>query len=142
MCFREVGILEYFLDELLLRERCQNPPVPLYQRGVFLLLFLELIVIDIVGIIIPDMDIIFDEESDIAVSAKEPEELGDDSFPVDFFRREEWESIREIESELSTEKAIGHISASEIFIIDTAVDKFTTEVEVLLFWVYWHRRNF
>ena len=42
------------------------------------------------------MDVVLDEESDIAVTTEEPEELGNHSFPVDFFGGEEWETIREV----------------------------------------------
>jgi hypothetical protein len=104
-------------------------------------LLLELIIIDVVWIIIPDMDVVLDEESDIRVTSEEPQELSDDSFPVDFFRREEWKSICEIKAKLTSEKTIRHISTSEIFIIDTVFDKVSPEVEVLLFWMDRHRKN-
>lgn len=84
------------------------------------------------------MDTILDEESDIGVTSEKPEKFGDDSFPVDLLRREKRESIREVESELSSEKAIRHISTSEIFVIDTIFYQVSPEVEVLLFWVNWH----
>ena len=84
------------------------------------------------------MDIILYEKSDIGVSAEEPEKLSDDSLPVDTLRREQWESVREVESELSCEEAIGDITTSEIFIIDSAFDEFSTEIEVLLFWMDRH----
>ncbi len=84
------------------------------------------------------MDIILDEKANIGISTKKPKQLCDDSFPVDFFRREEWKAVLEIEAELATEKTIGHISTSEIFIINTMFDELTTEVEVLFFWVLWH----
>jgi hypothetical protein len=99
------------------------------------------IVIDIVRVIIPDMDIIFNEESDIGVSTEKPEKLGDDSFPVDFFRRKEWESFVEIETKLTSEKTIRDITTSEIFIIDSVFDELFSEVEILLFWVDRHRRK-
>jgi hypothetical protein len=86
------------------------------------------------------VDIVLDEESDIRVSAKEPEEFGDNSLPVDFFCREEWKSISKIEAKLTSKKTIRHISASEILVIYTFFDKVSSEVEVLLFWVYRHRK--
>lgn len=39
------------------------------------------------------MDIIFDQEADIGLSSKEPDEFSYDSFPVNFFRREEWKTL-------------------------------------------------
>ena len=85
MEFSELSIFEDFHDEFFFRHRRLSS-------------LFDFIIIDIVGIVIPDMDIIFDEESDIAVSAKKPEKLRDDSFPVDFLGREEWESVFEIEA--------------------------------------------
>lgn len=79
------------------------------------------------------MDVILYEKSYIRIPSKEPEELGHDSFPVDFFGREQGESIREFESKLSTEETIGYIAGTEIFIIDTMFDKITTEIEILMF---------
>ena len=87
------------------------------------------------------MDIILDEESDIGVSTEEPEELGNHSLPVDFFGREERKTISKIESELTSKKTIRHISASEVFVVDTVLDEVLTEVEILLFWVYRHRKE-
>lgn len=87
------------------------------------------------------MDIILYQKSDITVSSEKPEKFGDDSFPVDLFRREKGKSIREVESELSTEEAIRHISTSEVFVIDTVFDKFASEVEILLFWVERHNNE-
>jgi hypothetical protein len=87
------------------------------------------------------MDIIFDEESDIAVSTEKPEKLRDDSFPVDFLCREKRKSLVKIETKLTSEKTIRHVTATEIFIIDSFFDELFPEVEVLLFWVYWHRKN-
>ena len=84
------------------------------------------------------MDVIFYEKSDIGVSSEKPEKLRDDSFPVDFFGREQWESISEIKPELATEEAIGDISTSEVFVIDTILDEILTEIEVLLFWMERH----
>ncbi len=88
------------------------------------------------------MDIILDEETDIAVSTQKPEKFCHDSLPVDTLGREEWKSVSEVESELSPEETIGDISTSEIFIVDTIFDEFSTEVEVLLFWMdFDHRVN-
>ncbi len=87
------------------------------------------------------MDVILDEESDIRVTTEEPEELGNHSFPVDFFGGEEWETIREVESELTSKKTICHIATSEILVIDTARDEVLPEVEVLLFWMNRHRKK-
>ena len=87
------------------------------------------------------MDIILDEESDIGVSAEKPEKLCDDSLPVDLFGRKEWESVCEIESELSSEETIGDIPTSEIFIIDTVFDEILSEIEILLFWMERHERK-
>ena len=87
------------------------------------------------------MDVIFYEKSDIAISSEKPEKLRDDSFPVDFFGREQWESICEVESELPTEEAIGDVSTSEVFVIDTILDEILTEIEVLLFWMERHNRE-
>ena len=87
------------------------------------------------------MDVIFYEKSDIAVSSEKPEKLGDDSFPVDFFRREKWKSICVVEPELPTEEAVGDIPTSEIFVVDTVFDEFLTEVEILLFWMERHRKK-
>ena len=84
------------------------------------------------------MDIILYEKSDIRVSAKKPEKLRNNSLPVNFFRREERETISEIESELATEKTIRYIPTSEVFIINSRFDKLSSEVEVLFFWVLWH----
>ena len=84
------------------------------------------------------MDVIFYEKSDIAISSEKPEKFCDDSFPVDFFRREKWESICEVESELPTEEAISDIATSEIFIVYTILDELLTESEVLLFWMERH----
>ncbi len=100
--------------------------------------FFDFVVVDIVGIIVPDMDIVLDQESDIGVSSEEPEEFSDYSFPVDFFGCEEWESIGKVEAELSAKKTIRHISASEIFVIYTIFYEIFSEVEVLLFWMNWH----
>jgi len=86
------------------------------------------------------MDIILDEESDIAVPAEEPQELSDHSLPVDFFGCEEWKTLIKVESELTSEKTIRHISASEIFVVDTVLDEVSPEVEVLLFWMDRHRK--
>jgi hypothetical protein len=86
------------------------------------------------------MDVIFDEESDIRVSSEKPEKLSDDSLPVDFLGREKRESIREVKSKLSSEKAIRDISTSEIFVIDTIFDEIATKIEVLLFWVKRHEK--
>ncbi len=81
------------------------------------------------------MDTVLDEELDIRVPAKEPEELSHNSFPVDTFGREERESVIEVESELSSKETVGDITTSEILIVDTVLDKFSTKIEVLLFWV-------
>lgn len=122
-------IFEDLLDEFLFRHR------RFYS-------FFDFIIIDVVGIVIPDMDIILYEKSDIGVSAKEPEKLSDDSLPVDTLRSEQWESICEVESKLPTEEAISHISTSEIFIIDSFLYELTTEIEVLLFWVDRHNDEY
>lgn len=87
------------------------------------------------------MDVICYEKSDIGVSSEKPEKFRDDSFPVDFFGREQWESICEVELELPTEEAIGDVSTSEVFIIDTILDELLTEIEVLLFWMERHNRE-
>lgn len=87
------------------------------------------------------MDIVLDEESDIRIPTEKPEELGHNSFPVDFFGREEWETILEIESELSPKETIGHIPTSEIFVIDTMIYELKSEIEVLLFWMERHSKN-
>jgi hypothetical protein len=87
------------------------------------------------------MDIIFDKESNIAISTEKPEKLSDDSLPVDFFRREKWESIFKVKAKLTTKKAIRHISTSEIFVIDTVFDELSTEIEILLFWVNNHKKR-
>lgn len=84
------------------------------------------------------MNIILNEESDIGVTSQEPEKLRDHSFPVDLLGRKEWEAISEVETKLSSEKTIRHITTSEIFVIDTVFGKVSTKVEVLLFWVDWH----
>ena len=84
------------------------------------------------------MDTILDEKSDIGISAKEPEKLGDDSLPVDFLRREEWESITELEAKLSSEKTLRDVTTSKIFVIDTIFDEIATEIEILLFWMESH----
>jgi hypothetical protein len=128
MSFRELCIFEDLRDELFFRHRRERS-------------FLHLIIVDIVGIVIPYVDTILDQKSDIRVSAKEPEELSDHSFPVDPLGREEWESILEFETKLPAEKAIRHISTSEIFVIDTIFDQVSTEVEVLFFWMDRHRRK-
>jgi hypothetical protein len=74
----------------------------------------------------------------IGVSAEEPEKLSHDTFPVDLLGREEWETVSEIETKLSSEKTIGDIATSEIFVVDTMLDQFATEIEVLLFWMDRH----
>ena len=84
------------------------------------------------------MDVVLDEKSDIAISSEKPEKLRDDSFPIDTLGREQWESISEVELELPTEEAIGDISTSEVFVIDTILDEILTEIEVLLFWMERH----
>jgi hypothetical protein len=84
------------------------------------------------------MDVVLHEESDIGVTTEEPEELSDDPFPVDFFGGEEWESIREVESELSSKKTMSDVSASEILVVDTMLYELHTEIEILLFWVFRH----
>lgn len=88
------------------------------------------------------MHIILDEKSDIRIPSEKPEKFGHDSFPVYFFCREEGKSIRKVESKLSSEKTIRHIATSEVFIIDSILDQFTTEIEVLLFWMVGHRNYF
>jgi hypothetical protein len=97
-----------------------------------------MIVIDIVGIVIPDMHSILDEKSDIRVSSEKPEKLSHDSLPVDTLGREKWKSILEFEAKLSSEEAIGHIPTSEIFIIDTVFYEISPEIEILLFWMDRH----
>lgn len=87
------------------------------------------------------MDIILGEKPDIRVPTEEPEELGNDSLPVDFFGREEWESISEIESELTSEETIRHIATSEVFVVYTVLDEVSPEVEVLVFWMDRHRKK-
>jgi hypothetical protein len=87
------------------------------------------------------MDVILDQEPDIGVTTQEPQELCDDPLPVDFFGREEWESISKVESELSSEKTMRHVSASEILVIDTVIHEIHTEFEILLFWVYRHSKR-
>ena len=87
------------------------------------------------------MHVILDEKSDIRISSEKPEKFGYDSFPVYFFCREERESIRKIESKLSSKKTIRHIATSEVFIIDSVLDQFTTEIEVLLFWMIRHGKK-
>ena len=103
--------------------------------------FLHLSAIDIVRIVIPDMDIVLDEEPDIGVTTEEPEEFSDDPLPVDFFGSEQWESIGEVKPELSSKKTMCHVSAPEILVIDTVIHEIHTEVEILLFWVYRHRKK-
>ena len=88
------------------------------------------------------MDVIFYEKSDIGVSSEKPEKLGDDSLPIDTLGREQWESISEVELELPTEEAIGDISTSEVFVIDTILDEILTEIEVLLFWMESHKSEY
>ena len=86
------------------------------------------------------MDVVLDEESDIAVTTEEPEELSNHSFPVDFFGCEERETVSKVESELTSKKTIRHISTSEIFVVDTVIYEILTEVEILLFWMDRHRK--
>jgi hypothetical protein len=81
------------------------------------------------------MDVILDKKSDIGISSEEPQELCDDTFPVDFFRREERKSILKIKTKLTSKKTICHISTSKIFVIGTILDEISPEIEVLLFWM-------
>jgi hypothetical protein len=88
------------------------------------------------------MDVILDEESDIGVPAEKPEELSDDSLPVDFFGREEWKTLSKVKPELTSKKTIRHISTSEILVVDTVLDEVSPEVEVLLFWMDLSHRKY
>ncbi len=86
------------------------------------------------------MDIILDEKSDIIIPSKKPEKLSHDSFPVDFFCCEEWKSLRELVAMLTTEETIGDITRTKIFIVDTMINEFSTEIEILKLWMR-HRRK-
>ena len=141
MEFSKLCIFEDFLNKCFFRKRLQNPLIPLFQGEAFFLLSLELIVVDIVRVIIPDMDIILDEESNIRIPSQKPEKLSDDSFPVYTFGREEGKSISKIKSELSSEETIRDVSTSEVFVIDTIFNQISTEFEVLDFRVLAHKKK-
>jgi hypothetical protein len=127
MSLREVSIFEDLGDEFLLRHRRHFS-------------FFYLIIVDIVGIVIPDVDVIFYEEANIRVSAKKPEKFCNDSFPVDFLGREKWESLTELEAKLPSEKTLRDITTSEVFVIDAILEEVSTEIKILLFWMDRHRR--
>ncbi len=86
------------------------------------------------------MDIVLDEKSDIRIPSKKPEKFCYDSFPVDLLGGKKGETFFEFESELATKKTIGYISTSEILVVDTMLDEISTKIEILLFWVYRHRK--
>lgn len=118
-------IIRDLIDELLFGEEWE-------------LSFLRLSSIDIERVIIPYVDVMIDEKADIRVTAQEPEELRHDSFPVDLLGREKWESISEVKSELTAKEAIIDISRTIINTSDPLLDKFSTKIEVLLFWMMRH----
>lgn len=87
------------------------------------------------------MNIVLYKKTDIRITTKKPEKFCDDSFPVDLLGCEKWETFFEFKPELTTKETIGHISTSEIFVVDTMFDEVSTEVKILLFWMKRHRKN-
>jgi len=87
------------------------------------------------------MDVIFYEKTYVRVSTEEPDQLRNDSLPVDFLRRQQWKPILKVEAKLSPKKTVRYIATSEIFIIDSIFDQIESEIEILLFWMLSHRRK-
>lgn len=118
----------YFCDEFFFRE---------WRK----LSFFHPFIIDIVGIVIPDMHIVLDEKTYIRLTCEEPYEFRQDSFPVDPFRGKQWESTCKIIATLRSKKAIIDIPRSMIDSAFTCLENPLCEIKVLIFWMLIHREQ-
>ena len=64
-------------------------------------------VIVAVGVVVPDMDPVFDEVFDIGVPAQEPQQFVDHPFQKDLLGRQQGETLRQVETHLMAEDPFG-----------------------------------
>src|SRR3989344_982532 len=95
------------------------------------------LVIDSIRIIVPDVYIVIDEIFNVGLPREKPVQFMKNTVPIHFLGREEWKSLRQIKTNLTTEYAVGFYTRPSIGLFLAIFECVAHEVEILVFGMPW-----